>query len=97
MKSGGYAILNLKDTALTSGATGGVTIAGTRAQLVGAQRNRKAVLVSGINVGGVLYPDTFGALWENNGTLSVYCPINGGMAQVHVDANDGVIIELASA
>lgn len=103
-KVGGYIILNLKDTPLVASAASGTTIAGTYDILQAAMRNRKAVLVSGINVApvdgevsvAVAYPDTFGAAWVNaENTISVRCFINGVAAQVHVSNDDGVTVELA--
>lgn len=69
-RKGGYQIVNLKDTALTVGT--GETIEGVYETFEG--NYRKPVLLSGINVGGVEYADTFinPTISGGNYTATVY-------------------------
>ncbi len=54
MTKGGYQIIDLKDVKLTLGT--GATFKGVYNQIEGT---RKAILVSGLNIGGTEYHDTF--------------------------------------
>ena len=54
MTKGGYQIIDLKDVKLTLGT--GVTFKGVYNQIKGT---RKAILVSGLNIAGTEYHDTF--------------------------------------
>ncbi len=54
MTKGGYQIIDLKDVNLTLGT--GATFKGVYNQIEGT---RKAILVSGLNIGGTEYHDTF--------------------------------------
>lgn len=103
MKIGGYSILDLKDTPLVLAAEAAVTIPGTYAAISAALANRKAVMVSGLNVAqadaeastAVTYPDTWGTAWRNDAThVSVRCSIGGQVAQIHVANGDGVTAEV---
>lgn len=65
MTKGGYQIIDLKNVQLTSGT--GATFKGVYEQIEGT---RKAILVSGLNVGGTEYHDTFVDFTVSNTTFT---------------------------
>lgn len=81
-KNGGYKIINLKDTDLTSGV--GVTIAGTHEAIENSYR--KPLLLSGIVIGSVEKNDVFVAFTVASNTYST--DIYGGT--LTIDADDVV-------
>lgn len=82
MKNGGYKIINLKDTDLTSGV--GVTISGTYDAIENSYR--KPLLLSGIVIGSVEKNDAFVAFTVSSGTYS--CDLYGGT--ITIDSDDVV-------
>lgn len=71
MRTGGYHIIDLKDTVLTKGTP--ATVTGIYESIEGSYR--KALLLSGLNVGGIEYPDAFVVAPILNGTtytITVY-------------------------
>lgn len=98
-KIGGYAIINLKDVALTFGAAETTVVPGVYAQALAALTNRKAVLISGLNGGdtGAIkkHADTWATISdETEGTLTVRGVADGKTLLLHIDNNDGVIAEV---
>lgn len=84
-KRGGYQILDLKDTALTSGKA--AVIKGTSRAM--SRHLRSRVVISGLNLDGVLYSDVTADSVTITGTTYT---IQGGGVTVTVSDDDSVTV-----
>lgn len=87
-RNGGYIILDLKGHTFTSGVAG--TIDG--AFEVASNPYGKATLVSGLNVGDVLYPDFHVPFVEGSGSYDASIVIGGNTIDISVDEDDDVTV-----
>lgn len=85
MIKGGYTIINLKDTSITTGTP--VTIAGTYAKI--EKNNRKAILISGLDLDGAEISDFFTAFTVSSSNFVADIP---GGKTITITAADEITI-----
>lgn len=88
MRNGGYRIVNLKGTVLTSG---------TATKIVGAYEaannpHGKPTLVSGLVVGDTVYPDFFVVFTNTSGTMYGVTRVNDHPVSFTIASNDNVTV-----
>lgn len=90
---GGYRIADFKKTALTSGTQASIK------NLYAAVSNpyKKAVLVSGLVVGDVAYPDFSAVFVKVSDNYVAGVVINGSQVNITVTPTDNVTVTVASA
>lgn len=87
-RNGGYIILDFGGYALTSGVASEVEGA------FGVVTNPygKATLISGLNVGGVAYPDFYAPFVEDSDVYAASVVIGGNTIDISVDEDDDVTV-----
>ena len=85
-RKGGYIIFDLKGNPLTSGEASAVT----GAYEIVANLYGKAILISGLTVGDVVYPDFYAPFVEGADSLEASVVIAGNTIDIAVDEDDNV-------
>lgn len=88
---GGYIILDLKGKALTSGTAAVIPCSYATAK----NPYKKAVLVSGLVVGGSEYPDFYATFIEGDSGYSASVEIGGDSITIAVAEGDSVTVTVA--
>lgn len=84
MRKGGYKIIDLHDTNFTEGTA--ATVDGIYDSIEGSYR--KPILLSGLKVGGVEYPDTFGEMSVDSGAYNS----EAYSFTIKIESNDAVTV-----
>lgn len=91
MAKGGYRILDLKKSALTSGEAANISGAYDGA----SNQYGKAIMVSGLIVGDVEYPDFFAVFIPGEQSYSAGVVIGGKSINIAVASGDDVTVTVA--
>lgn len=88
---GGYQIVNLHNKQFTSGQESNVD----GVYDIAVSQYGKPTLISGLNVGGVAYPDFFAPALAGNDELTLRVVIGGNTITIVIDSDDNVTVTVA--
>lgn len=88
---GGYQIVDLKNNPFTSGQESNIE----GLYNIASSHYGKPTLISGLNVGGIAYPDFFAPMVANDEELSVSVVIGGKTVSIVIDIDDNITVTVA--